>query len=423
METKIIICLCVAIAALNIAILIVAKSKKSNGASISDSDKKELKDSFSFNVGVISAALERSNLSSKENLELRLDEMRRKIDESAIATTNKLESMERSQSEKLEAIRLTLERNVRIMQEGNERKLSEIKQTVDQKLNDTLNQRFKESFKYLSEELNKVSKTVGEMQVISKDVGNLTKVLSNVKTTGIFGEIQLGAIIDQILSPQQYVKNVVTNKQGKDPVEFAIKMPGGSNGEVLLPIDSKFPYTLYNDMTAAYNSGDFVQYELKQKELIQRIKQMAKDIKEKYVCPPYTTNFAVMFLPIEGLYAEVVKLGLVEQLQSRYSVTVAGPTTMAALLNSLQMGFQTLSLQKKTSEVWEVLGSVKTEFDRFNEILTQIQNRLNAANVDLDKLIGVRSRAITRSLKEVTDSLPSSHNRKSSGSEIFEENI
>ena len=315
METKIIICLCVAIAALNIAILIVSKSKKSNGTSISDSDKKELKDSFSFNVGVISAALERSNLSSKENLELRLDEMRRKIDESAIATTNRLESMERSQSEKLEAIRLTLERNVRIMQEGNERKLSEIKQTVDQRLNDTLNQRFKESFKYLSEELNKVSKTVGEMQVISKDVGNLTKVLSNVKTTGIFGEIQLGAIIDQILSPQQYVKNVVTNKQGKDPVEFAIKMPGGSNGEVLLPIDSKFPYTLYNDMTAAYNSGDFVQYELKQKELIQRIKQMAKDIKEKYVCPPYTTNFAVMFLPIEGLYAEVVKLGLVEQLQ------------------------------------------------------------------------------------------------------------
>lgn len=193
--------------------------------------------------------------------------MRRKIDESAIATTNRLESMERSQSEKLEAIRLTLERNVRIMQEGNERKLSEIKQTVDQRLNDTLNQRFKESFKYLSEELNKVSKTVGEMQVISKDVGNLTKVLSNVKTTGIFGEIQLGAIIDQILSPQQYVKNVVTNKQGKDPVEFAIKMPGGSNGEVLLPIDSKFPYTLYNDMTAAYNSGDFVQYELKQKSL------------------------------------------------------------------------------------------------------------------------------------------------------------
>ena len=200
-------------------------------------------------------------------------------------------------------------------------------------------------------------------------------------------------------------------------------MPGGSNGEVLLPIDSKFPYTLYNDMTAAYNSGDFVQYELKQKELIQRIKQMAKDIKEKYVCPPYTTNFAVMFLPIEGLYAEVVKLGLVEQLQGRYSVTVAGPTTMAALLNSLQMGFQTLSLQKKTSEVWEVLGSVKTEFDRFNEILTQIQNRLNAANVDLDKLIGVRSRAITRSLKEVTDSLPSSHNRKSLESEISEENI
>ena len=287
------------------------------------------------------------------------------------------------------------------MQESNEKKLNEIKRTVDEKLTETLNERFKESFKFLSEELEKVGKTVGEMQNISKDVVNLTKVLSNVKTTGIFGEIQLGAIIEQILSPEQYLKNVVTNKAGRDPVEFAIKMPGGGDGEVLLPVDSKFPFTVYNDMVSAYNENDFALFELKKRELVQRVKGMAKDIKEKYICPPHTTNFAVMFLPVEGLYAEVVKLGLVEELQTKYSVTIAGPTTMAALLNSLQMGFQTLAIQKKTNEVWRVLSSVKTEFGKFNDILAQIQNRLNMANNDLDKLIGVRTRAIARSLKNI----------------------
>ena len=184
-------------------------------------------------------------------------------------------------------------------------------------------------------------------------------------------------------------------------VEFAVKMPGGSDGEVLLPIDSKFPYTLYSDMLAAYSQNDFTLYETKQKELVQRIRGMAKDIKEKYVCPPYTTNFAIMFLPIEGLYAEVVKLGLVEELQQKYSVTVAGPTTMAALLNSLQMGFQTLAIQKKSNEVWSILGSVRTEFEKFNEIIEQVRKRISLADRDLEELVGVRSRAIAKRLKNV----------------------
>ena len=310
--------------------------KNKNVTMLDDRDKKELTSSFSQNVGVISSALEKSNDKSAENVAIRLDSMNVKIEERNKAIEMRLEAMERSQAEKLEAVRQTLERNVVAMQKSNEQKLSEIKQTVDEKLTETLNDRFKESFKFLSEQLERVSKTVGEMQNISKDVGNLTKVLSNVKTTGIFGEIQLGAIIEQILSPTQYVKNVVTNKSGRDPVEFAVKMPGGSDGEVLLPIDSKFPYTLYSDMLAAYSQNDFTLYETKQKELVQRIRGMAKDIKEKYVCPPYTTNFAIMFLPIEGLYAEVVKLGLVEELQQKYSVTVAGPTTMAALLVTIK---------------------------------------------------------------------------------------
>ncbi len=400
--TIVLLALTVFLAVANLICLSRIKSKGSYGQiSLDEKDKKDITDAFSSNVRLISSVLESSNARANDNLKIRLEGMNEKLEKRDRVVAERLEAMERSQAAKLESIRVTLERNVAAMQESNEKKLNEIKRTVDEKLTETLNERFKESFKFLSEELEKVGKTVGEMQNISKDVVNLTKVLSNVKTTGIFGEIQLGAIIEQILSPEQYLKNVVTNKSGRDPVEFAIKMPGGDDGEVLLPIDSKFPFTVYNDMVSAYNENDFALFELKKREMVQRVKGMAKDIKEKYICPPHTTNFAVMFLPVEGLYAEVVKLGLVEELQSKYSVTVAGPTTMAALLNSLQMGFQTLAIQKKTNEVWRVLSSVKTEFGKFNEILTQIQNRLNMANNDLDKLIGVRTRAIARSLKNI----------------------
>jgi DNA recombination protein RmuC len=239
------------------------------------------------------------------------------------------------------------------------------------------------------------------MQKMSTDVGNLSKMLSNVKTTGIFGEIQLGAIIDEILAPEQYVKNVVTNKSGRDPVEFAIKLPGGDGGEVLLPIDAKFPYTIYTAMQTAYEQSNFAEFEEKKKQLIHTIKSMAKDIQSKYINPPVTTNFAVMFLPIEGLYCEIVKLGLIEELSSKYNVTIAGPTTMAALLNSLQMGFKTLAIQKKSNEVWNILGAVKKEFGTFGDIIDNIQKRLNLASKDLDDLVGVRTRAIQRSLKNV----------------------
>ena len=386
---------------LNVAVLIKLKTTKSVTV-LDERDKREIKESFSSNINAITEALKYSTYNSSLLVQEKLKAMNDKIYENSVLIDKRLESIEKSQRDKLEEIRQTLERNVKNMQESNDKKLNDIKQTVDEKLTQTLNDRFKESFKYLTEELEKVTKTVGEMQSISKDVGNLTKVLSNVKTTGIFGEIQLGAIIEQVLSPDQYVKNVVTNKNGRDPVEFAVKMPGNGSDYVLMPIDSKFPYTIYNDMKAAYEKNDFSTYNDKQKELIQRIKGMAKDIKEKYVCPPETTNFAVMFLPIEGLYAEVVKLGLIEELQQKYGVTVAGPTTMSALLNSLQMGFRTLTIQKKSNEVWKILGAVKSEFDKFNDILTQIQRKLNLANNDLDTLIGVRSRMISSKLKNIS---------------------
>lgn len=399
--SEILLALVIICLVLNVATIILVRKSKTT-TNLDERDKKELKASFSENIEIISGALEKSNDKAMQNVDIRLNSMEQRISVLNHNISQRLESIEKSQMNKFENIRITLERNVAAMQQSNDKKLNEIKQTVDEKLTRTLNDRFKESFKFLSDELEKVGKTIGEMQAMSKDVGNLTKVLSNVKTTGIFGEIQLGAIIEQILAPNQYLKNVVTNKNGREPVEFAIKMPGGQSGEVLLPIDSKFPYTIYNDMVAGYQRNDFDFYNGKQKELVQRIKGMAKDINEKYICLPYTTNFAVMFLPVEGLYAEVVKLGLVEELQRKYSVTVAGPTTMAALLNSLQMGFQTLAIHKKSNEVWNILGSVKFEFEKFNSIIETVRRRLSLADKDLDELVGRRSRAIYKNLKDVT---------------------
>ncbi len=385
-------------------VVVIFSVKNGGKTSIDEKSKRELKQDFRDNVEIISSALEKSNDTSNRYLGYSLNQMNEKIKENNASTNQRLESLEKKQSEGLENIRQSLERNVKSMQDSNERKLAEIKQTVDEKLAKTVSDRFSESFKFLTDQLEKVTVAVGEMQNISKDVGNLSKVLSNVKTTGIFGEIELGTILNQMLSPEQYVKNVVANKSGKDPVEFAVKMPGTNEKDVLMPIDSKFPYTLYNDMISSYNANDFAEFEKKERELVSRIKGMAKDIHDKYICPPDTTNFAIMFLPIEGLYAEVVKLGLVEELQQKYNVTVAGPTTLSALLNSLQMGFQTLAIQKKSSEVWAVLSGVRSEFDKFNAILEQLQNRLNMANSDLDKLIGVRTRMIVNKLNRISSS-------------------
>ena len=403
MKEIIIICLLAVLIILCAVIIFKLFANKSqNSLSIEKRDKEDIVNAFSSNISIISNALQTSQENSSKEVKANLENMAGRISDNRQATEERLNAIEKKLQDSLEQIRQTLERNIRSIQESNEKKLAEIQSTVDEKLTKTLNDRFNESFKVLSDELQKVSQTIGEMQKISSDVGNLSKMLSNVKTTGILGEIQLGAIIDEILSPEQYLKNVVTNKAGRDPVEFAVKLPGGDEGEVLLPIDSKFPYTIYSDMQTAYEQNDFAEYENKKKQLVNTIKSMAKDIKEKYINPPLTTNFAVMFLPVEGLYAEVVKMGLVEELRVKYSITVAGPTTMSALLNSLQMGFQTLAIQKKSNEVWSILGAVKTEFAKFNGIIDSIQKKLNGASNELDQLIGVRTRAIDRSLRNVT---------------------
>jgi len=314
---------------------------------------------------------------------------------------NRLKSFEANNEQKLENIRSTVEKRLQYIQQDNNEKLEEMRKTVDEKLQKTLEDKMTQSFRLVNERLEQVYKGLGEMQTLAVGVGDLKKVLSNVKTRGILGEIQLEAILREILAPDQFESNIATIPGSKNVVEFAVKLPGDGDRPVYLPIDSKFPADAYAALQDAYDSGSAEAVNAAYAVLAQRIKAFAKDIRDKYIEPPYTTDFAVMFLPFEGLYAEAVNRGLVEILQHDYRVNIAGPSTMAALLNSLQMGFRTIAIQKRSSEVWEVLGAVKTEFDKFGDILTKTQDRLTQANSELDKLIGVRTRAIQRKLRNV----------------------
>ena len=283
----------------------------------------------------------------------------------------------------------------------NNRQLEEMRKTVDEKLQKTLDERITQSFKLVNDRLEQVYKGLGEMQNLAVGVGDLKKVLSNVKTRGILGEVQLSAILEQILAPEQYAENVITKSTGADRVEFAVKLPGDDERTVWLPIDAKFPADSYSRLVDAYELGDAAAIEEAAKNLEKVIKSEAKDIHTKYIEPPYTTDFGIMFLPFEGLYAEVVRRGLLDVLQREYKVNIAGPTTMAALLNSLQMGFKTLAIQKHSGEVWEVLGAVKTEFANFSKVLGNARNRIRMADEELEKLIGTRTRAIERKLRGV----------------------
>lgn len=304
--------------------------------------------------------------------------------------------------QKLEQMRQTMEKRLEVLREDNSKQLEEMRATVDEKLQKTLDARISQSFKLVSERLEQVYKGLGEMQNLASGVGDLKKVLSNVKTRGILGEIQLGAILEQILSPEQYEENIITKPGSTERVEYAVKLPGDDDGFVYLPVDAKFPADAYSYLMDAYDTGDPNRIQEAAKVLERAVKKSAKDIRDKYVQPPATTDFAIMFLPFEGLYAEVVRRGMVEVLQREYKINIAGPTTMAALLNSLQMGFKTLAIQKHSSEVWDILGAVKTEFDKFGNVLEATQNRINQANAELDKLIGTRTRSIQRKLRSVT---------------------
>jgi len=368
--------------------------------------RRELADATQRTVGSMGEMLlqnqQRMGASLERNLAARQETMNKAVQDMHKTLETRFGTFATENEQKLENIRNTVETRLGAMQADNNRKLDEMRGIVDEKLQKTLEERMTQSFRLVNERLEQVYKGLGEMQTLAAGVGDLSRVLSNVKTRGILGEIQLGAILEEIMAPEQYLRNVVTAKNSRNPVEYAIKLPAEDGGSVLLPIDSKFPMDAYTALCDAYESGNPEAVRTAQNELRARVRGFAKDIRDKYIAPPETTEFAVMFLPTEGLYAEVVKLGMIETLQRDFRVNVAGPSTMAALLNSLQMGFRSVAIQKRSGEVWKVLGAVKTEFEKFNDVLVKTQEKLTRAHDDLDKLIGVRTRGIRRSLREVT---------------------
>lgn len=335
-----------------------------------------------------------------------LGEIKTRLDEKLSHVENEFKKFTAENKDSLEGIRLSVRTSISELKEDNSKQLDKMRETVDEKLQKTLNDRITQSFKLVNDRLQEVYVGLGEMKTLANGVGNLQKILSNVKTRGILGELQLRAIMEQMLSKEQYEENVVTKESTRNKVEFAIKLPGDGNKPVYLPIDAKFPADAYHNLVDAYEHGNPDAIKKAYDTLKDRITNSAKDIHEKYIDPPNTTEFAIMFLPFEGLYAEVVRRGLVDTLQRKYKISIAGPTTFAALINSLQMGFKTLAIQKRSSEVWNVLGAVKTEFNTFATVLENAQKKIQETSVELDKLVGVRTRKINLKLREVSE-LPS----------------
>lgn len=389
-----------------VLILSICLSKK-GGASGSGLEV-SLKDEFARNR---KETLDMTTATRKENTETLMkfqDSINGKFDNLTKNTqetmTNNLTKFMETLSHRLDALTKTTADSMKSIQDSNEKKLEQMRVTVDEKLQSTLEKRLTGSFEIVTKQLEAVQKGLGEMQNLANDVGGLKRALTNVKTAGGMGEVQLEALLSQMLSPEQFVKNAHPNPTNtKKVVEFAVKIPSKTSEDqfVLLPIDSKYPSAVWDKLSLAYENADKDEIEAQKKALVIDIKKMAKDIKEKYIEVPYTTDFGLMFLPFEGLFAEVMRIpGLFQQIQDDYKVTIAGPTTLGAFLNSLQMGFRTLAIQKETSKVWDLLGSVKSEFGRFGEVLAATKKRLEAASKEIGNA-ETRSRAIERKLKNV----------------------
>jgi len=372
-----------------------------------------VKDEITRNREETAAGAKRAREELSRSVKVSSDSLLKRMTENAGMQKNQLDSFARQlgeltklNEEKLEALRNTVQTQLRTLREDNSVKLQEMRETVDEKLQSTLEKRLGESFRQVSERLEAVYKGLGEMRNLASGVGDLKKVLTNVKTRGTWGEIQLGTILEQILTPDQYAVNVQTKKNSDARVEFAIRLPGkkGDNEEtVWLPIDAKFPQEDYQRLVDAQEGADRGMAEKSIKNLETRIKAEAKLIKEKYIDPPHTTDFGIMFLPVEGLYAEILRRpGLCEVLQREYRIVVTGPTTLAALLNSLQMGFRTLAVEKRSSEVWELLGVVKTQFGKFGTVLAKTKKKLQEAGNTIDQAV-VRTRTIERKLRKIQE--------------------
>jgi DNA recombination protein RmuC len=342
---------------------------------------------------------ERVHISTKENRE-ELSISLKTFEEKSSA---KIEMLARATREDLEKNRDAVEKKLSDIQQGNEKKLDEMRKTVDEKLHRTLEMRLGESFKLVSERLELVQKGLGEMQTLASDVGSIKNVLANVKNKGVLGEYQLGAILEQILPPAQYAQNVRIKEGSRESVEFAVKIPSKEDSSriIWLPIDAKFPTAAYEVLLDAYESGEKETAARARRDLKIKIEEFAKSIREKYIAPPNTTEFGIMFLPFEGLYAEVLRIpGLFENIQNTHKVTITGPTTVSAFLNSLQMGFRSLAVEKRTGEIWNLLGAVREEFIKFGDVLQKTKEKLDSASREIDRA-GTRSRAIERKLRDV----------------------
>ena len=345
----------------------------------------------------------------KERIKLIYDELGKNRSESNKTSlenrqelTKTLNEFEVKFGKNIKDVRETINNQLKDIREDNTKQLEKMRETVDEKLQKTLENRLGEQFNLVSKRLEEVQKGLGEMQNIATGVGDLKKVLSNVKTKGVFGEYQLGNILEQILTPDQYGNNIATNPDYNGSVEFAVKMPGNDDSTLWLPIDSKFPTESYERLIDAYELADKDTVEGARKQLVRAIDGFAKDISSKYISVPHTTDFAIMFLPVEGLFAEVLREpGIMETLRQKYKIALTGPTTLSALLNSLQMGFRTLLVQERSSEVWNILSAVKSEFSTFENHLSKVQSQLKTASTSLDSLQSTRTRAMERKLRDV----------------------
>ena len=407
MQTAIIVLLCAtlaaALAAVILQIVLLKRTHMIDEAKLTDRVADEVTERQTLAISGLKTELLSENRASRTETGTMVHTTMTAVSDALTASVNQqFRTFSEQNKAGLDAIRVTVQGQLENMQRDNHAQLDRMRETVDEKLQKTLNDRITQSFQMVNERLQEVYTGLGEMKTLAGGVGDLKKVLSNVKTRGILGEYQLGAILAEILSPEQYEENVVTKKGSTQRVEFAIRLPGEGNEPVYLPVDAKFPGDTYGALMDAYDAGDPGEIAAARAALEARIKVEAKDIRDKYIDPPHTTDFAILFLPFEGLYAEAVRMGLIDVLQRKYRVNLAGPTTFAALLNSLQMGFRTLAIQKRSGEVWTLLSAVKTEFGTFQTVLEKAQERIEQTGAELDKLVGVRTRKINSRLRGVS---------------------
>ena len=373
-------------------------------------NREELSKNLQENRNELTRSFERLNETLLKKAKDDREELRTALKDFQASFAKNVETFNTLQKEKFDQMKSKQDEMIKTT----ELRLERMRETVDEKLHKTLEERLGKSFEMVTKQLLVVQKGLGEMQNIASGVGDLKKVLSNVKIRGVLGEIQLGNILEEIMAPDQYETNVKTKKGSDSIVEFAIKLPGKGKSDkpVFLPIDAKFPQEDYVRLQNAYEIGDSAAVELSIKSLLQSVKKFAKDISAKYIDPPHTTDFGIMFLPIEGLFAEVVRQpDMIASLQREYKIVVTGPTTLAAMLNSLQMGFKTLAIQKRSSEVWQILGAVKNEFGKFGDVLEKAQKKINEANKELDNLVGTRTRLMLSKLRKVEE-LPATESVK-----------